>query len=148
MTLLRLHAADDVALVALYQLLEFLQTDLGIDFVILANDFDLAAGDLHADLLEIHGHRVQIRVADRGERLRKGIKHADLEWRLSLGEEGRGLHAQRGARSESRGLYEELATTVGARMRPVNDAHTSSFGMSNWPAVEPVCLTSRRCGEY
>ena len=85
----RLDAGDDVAVVALDQLLQLLQSDLRIDLVVLADDLDLAPAEHAAVRLDVHRHRLQVRVAECCEHLRERVQHADLERCARLGEDRR-----------------------------------------------------------
>ncbi|MCY1170871.1 hypothetical protein D9M73_109610 [compost metagenome] len=91
-----LQAGDDVALVALMELAQFLQADLRVDLVIFAQDLDLAAGDCVADLVEVQLHAVQVAIGQCRKHLREGVEYPYLQRRIGFGEDGRGNAPQDG----------------------------------------------------
>src|SRR5690606_33819982 len=75
-----LDTRDDVAVVALHQLAQFLQANLRIDLVVFAYDFDLASGNGVADFVEVQVHAAYVGITQRRKHFRIGVQRADLQW--------------------------------------------------------------------
>ena len=82
------RAHDDLHLVALHEFAQFLQADLRIKFIVLAQDLHLATSDHAVVLVEIEHHALEGGLAEDAITLRIDIQRADLDGVCPLGDGG------------------------------------------------------------